>query len=309
MNTPDFRTLCAEMLAAADEYAGMNPYMRLDNAMKAARAALAEPEGEGPSERDIAEILEHLEWKRLPQAEGTGNSLLLDLALAVLARWGHPAPPAPEAGEVKELVAALKEPGDPFPEHRTITSEEADRAATLLQQQAAPAHAVVPVAVSDALIEAECALSDVAEGEPECDDGDPAQWSEQRCAETLAIIRPVMKLHKIRTSEWPPQPLPQAEEVEVAKLVDSLQFRRAATLIQQLSAPAPAAVPVPVSERLPGAKDWDVCGRCWMFDPCDRGWWAYRSALPSDDELGRPPWTHWLPAHAIPLPQAGEVKP
>jgi hypothetical protein len=64
-----------------------------------------------------------------------------------------------------------------------------------------------PVAVNDALIKAECALSDVAEGEPECDDGDPAQWAEQRCAETLAIIRPVMKLHKIRTSEWPPQPM------------------------------------------------------------------------------------------------------
>ena len=71
-----------------------------------------------------------------------------------------------------------------------------------------PDPAVVPVVVSDALIKAECALSDVAEGEPECDDGDPAQWAEQRCAETLAIIRPVMKLHKIRTSEWPPQPMP-----------------------------------------------------------------------------------------------------
>jgi len=73
---------------------------------------------------------------------------------------------------------------------------------------AQPAPAVVSVAVSDALIKAECALSDVAEGEPECDDGDPAQWAEQRCAETLAIIRPVMTLHKIRTSEWPPQPMP-----------------------------------------------------------------------------------------------------
>jgi len=73
---------------------------------------------------------------------------------------------------------------------------------------AQPAPAVVSVAVSDALIRAECALSDVAEGEPNCDDGDPAQWAEQLCAETLAIIRPVMKLHKIRTSEWPPQPMP-----------------------------------------------------------------------------------------------------
>lgn len=32
-------------------------------------------------------------------------------------------------------MAALKEPGDPFPEYRTITSEQADRIATLLQQQ------------------------------------------------------------------------------------------------------------------------------------------------------------------------------
>lgn len=81
-------------------------------------------------------------------------------------------------------------------------------------QLSAPAPAVVPVAVSDALIKAECALSDVAEGEPECDEGDPAQWAEQRCTETLAIIRPVMKLHRIRTSEWPPQPLPQVGEGE-----------------------------------------------------------------------------------------------
>ena len=66
------------------------------------RAALAQPEREGPSEQDIAEILEDLEWKRIPQAEGTGNSFLLDLALAVLARWGRPtAPAAPEAGEVE----------------------------------------------------------------------------------------------------------------------------------------------------------------------------------------------------------------
>jgi hypothetical protein len=83
-----------------------------------------------------------------------------------------------------------------------------------LGQPLAPAPVVVSVALSDALIKAECALSDVAEGEPECYDGDPAQWAEQRCAETLAIIRPAMKQHKIRTSEWPPQPLPQVGEVQ-----------------------------------------------------------------------------------------------
>jgi hypothetical protein len=67
----------------------------------------------------------------------------------------------------------------------------------------------------------------------------------------------------------------------------------------------PANEPVPVSERRPGPEDCDAEGRCWMFDPCDRGWWAYRSALPSDEELGQPPWTHWLPHWALPVP-AGE---
>lgn len=63
---------------------------------------------------------------------------LLNFARAIIHQLGHPAtPPAPEvlSAEVKELVAALKEPGDPFPEYRTITSEQADRIAALLQQQ------------------------------------------------------------------------------------------------------------------------------------------------------------------------------
>jgi len=146
----------------------------------------------------------------------------------------HPAPPAPESGEeptndeLFDLACAIVDHWNPSTSEavqlgpvaapvgeiaKLVDSLQFRRAATLLQQLSAPAPVVVPVAVSDALIKAECALSDVAEGQPECDDGDPAQWSEQRCAETLAIIRPVMKRHKIRTSEWPPQPLPQAGEV------------------------------------------------------------------------------------------------
>jgi hypothetical protein len=74
------------------------------------------------------------------------------------------------------------------------------------------------------------------------------------------------------------------------------------TALAQPEPVAPTIQPVPVSERLPGPEDCDSEGRCWMFDPCDRGWWAYRSALPSDDELGRPPWTHWLPYWALPVP-------
>jgi len=88
------------------------------------------------------------------------------------------------------------------------------RAATLLEQLSAAAPAVVPVAVSKALINAECALADVAEGEQWCDEGDLLQWAERRCAKALANIRPVMKQHQIRTSEWPPLPAPQGGEVD-----------------------------------------------------------------------------------------------
>lgn len=64
----------------------------------------------------------------------------------------------------------------------------------------------LPIGIEQALIKAECALSDIADGEPEPGSGSAEllQWAEQRCAKTLAIIRPVMKQHQIRTSEWPP---------------------------------------------------------------------------------------------------------
>jgi hypothetical protein len=62
----------------------------------------------------------------------------------------------------------------------------------------------------------------------------------------------------------------------------------------------PAIQPVPVSERLPGPEDCDSEGRCWMFDPCDRGRWCYREALPSDGDPE--PFTHRLPHHALPMP-------
>ncbi|NBT75543.1 MAG: hypothetical protein EBT15_06170 [Betaproteobacteria bacterium] len=59
----DFRALCAELLAATDEYTGMNPYMRLDNAMKAARAALAQPEPQGPTDEELWDS-----WLRLRES-------------------------------------------------------------------------------------------------------------------------------------------------------------------------------------------------------------------------------------------------
>jgi len=60
----------------------------------------------------------------------------------------------------------------------------------------------------------------------------------------------------------------------------------------------PAIKPVPVAERLPEAEDCDGCGNCWWFRPATRDdfpfWW-----FGGGDNVS----THWLPHHALPLPQ------
>jgi len=68
--------------------------------------------------------------------------------------------------------------------------------------------ALTKSALSDALIQAECALSDIAEGEETNTAPNTFKWAEQRCAETLVTIRPVMQRHGICTSEWPPAAQP-----------------------------------------------------------------------------------------------------
>ena len=98
--------------------------------------------------------------------------------------------------------------------------------------------------------------------------------------------------------------------------VAAQRVKRAAELLQRQH-PQPVAVskrldwrrpnalptpqPVAASERLPGPEDCDEQGRCWVFD----------------DQLGLPSWTlirvqggslapdmYWLPAHALPTPEA-----
>lgn len=105
-----------------------------------------------------------------------------------------------------------------------------------------------------------------------------------------------------------PTPQPPADG-EVAKLVAKLRrlapqnplgtadptITRAAELLQRLNPPQP----VPVSERLPGPKDCDAIGCCWWYS-ASHGWELYHR----ENGLGTS--THWLPAHALPLPEVGE---
>ena len=65
------------------------------------------------------------------------------------------------------------------------------------------------------------------------------------------------------------------------------------------------AEPVAVSERLPGPEDVSEDGNCWLWDREGCFWdWTY---IRTRTRAEMYTYTHWLPAHAIPLPQVGEV--
>jgi hypothetical protein len=117
MTAPDFRALCEELLAAADEYAGMNPYMRLDNAMKAARAALAKP---APTPEPAPALVPVPVSERLPgegdlDANGrcwvyqNGNSTTHWLPASAIAAHDIPLPqPAPPDEGLVDRVETLE---------------------------------------------------------------------------------------------------------------------------------------------------------------------------------------------------------
>ncbi len=284
--TDTFRALCAELLRGLDE--NRHPEVRypghLRLVMATARAELAQPEPEGPSEDDLRQLLFDsfrgaIEF--ICDAEEEAHLMIrshVKFATAVLSRWGRPTPQPPADGEVAEVMRRLTElahavtrenwrefdmrvPAEPLRDADLVLT----RAVELLQlqhpQPVPPAERTVlvvdpspdtvgrfvpmqvflveregryvacysmvdgrpsslllqrqqPVAVSDrlpgrieqALIKAECALSDIAEGEAEESEGDPLEWAEKRAADALARIRPVMRQRQIHTSEWPPLP-------------------------------------------------------------------------------------------------------
>jgi hypothetical protein len=81
-------------------------------------------------------------------------------------------------------------------------------------------------------------------------------------------------------------------------------------LVIRAAPPAPEeVVPVALSERLPGEGDCDTEGRCWLLHVDKLGLleWHFLDRYPSLDSYSYYGYTHWLPASAIPLPQAGEA--
>jgi hypothetical protein len=77
----DFRALCAELLAAVEHEYGHPPIDRLALSSRA-RAALAQPEPQGPTEEELYDY-----WISTSPEFGCADPV--GFARAVLARWGN----------------------------------------------------------------------------------------------------------------------------------------------------------------------------------------------------------------------------
>lgn len=91
----------------------------------------------------------------------------------------------------------------------------------------------------------------------------------------------------------------QAAAAPVARLPEDAQVIEPAN--RTILVPVPA--PVPVSERLPGPEDCDAEGLCWWGDAGDDQFVpSWRLCEQPDDTH----FAHWLPAHALPLPEVND---
>ena len=103
-----------------------------------------------------------------------------------------------------------------------------------------------------------------------------------------------------------------AELLEWAEHTSSHYYVQADVLVRARAALAEQPVgstPIPMAERLPCLEDCDEQGWCWLWErDCgyngrkwslvDRAW----SLSQSDEDLSI--YTHWLPANALPTPDA-----
>jgi hypothetical protein len=81
MTESNFRALCAELLQPLAEYDDHNPYKEHRALITRARAALAQPEPQGPTDAEL--ITMWATTRYIDQPEGG-----LAYGRAVLARWG-----------------------------------------------------------------------------------------------------------------------------------------------------------------------------------------------------------------------------
>jgi hypothetical protein len=308
------------------------------------------PAGEGPSERiiSIAKAVQECAFAHEPDARLIGNVCaedVADLCSAILARWGRPAtPPAPpKAGEaiqpagrsgltwedaihgLRDVLAdqtedaiqrvwqrsrivtamdlmAANTPTPPAPEVDSRARELRRLLAVLLDFLCLPGHGVTEEDWRQA-----CVLSG-RYCEPFLSKS-PATPPAPEVGEVAELVRRLRDLHSIPLLEERERAATLLEQQQHLLKLAGAELDR---LVEQQAAPAPAVVPVAVSERLPDSRpeseggDCDAEGRCWAFMP--------RSATPFPNWTliwrghMQPYHTHWRPASAIPLPHAGEVE-
>lgn len=186
-------------------------------------AAAPQAAGEEPTDEELDELA----WNWYSKTGSTWHQIeaFRAFARAVLARWGRPAlPPAErDAGDVAIDRWIESRPGWPNDWPAVTQCQLNALIGEALEHWGRPALSPVPVserlpeAVEQVLIKAECALADIAEGEPMNSEGDPLEWAERRATDALRKIRPLMRQYQIHTSEWPPLPahaLPVPEVTE-----------------------------------------------------------------------------------------------
>ena len=84
--TTDWKALCAGLLDALDSGIPAGR-IRMSPLAESARAALAEPEPEGPTDEELLEAVRHLYGDQTAADMGAADDLLT--ARALLARWGN----------------------------------------------------------------------------------------------------------------------------------------------------------------------------------------------------------------------------
>lgn len=91
--TPDFRALCEELLQPLAEYDDANPYHDHRALIDRARAALATPPPEPPSEKEIELFIESIRmpWilEQISRATDPDSDFDVVIVRAALERWGH----------------------------------------------------------------------------------------------------------------------------------------------------------------------------------------------------------------------------
>jgi hypothetical protein len=97
MNNPDysdFRLLCADLIKIVEEHCNPDEYALLDvvNVLSRARAALAQPEPEPPTDEELMDL-----WTIYLGIVDLREFVVI--ARAVLARWGTPANNTREANQ------------------------------------------------------------------------------------------------------------------------------------------------------------------------------------------------------------------